>query len=466
MEARAFAGSNSSTADFNSTSNRIATSLLGGQAGIFRLPGFEAIGASFPTLSPDVIRADYGAGERTLFTRPAGGVIEQWDLTGAGLVTAYSYDSGAGRAAVAPDGSWFVKQAPDGSWSRWSLPGLTLLNRSAGSTGPPGALYRERPVPVAVSSDSRSFATVHGDCPTISVGCAARVIVWDAASGKPIGEPIAVPNPSQFTPGVLLAFHPTQPLIALSLPANRVQVWQVGSTSLTLKSEFAVRGPAEPLVNGWSYEIAFVPRAGNEPLLMVYDSVGFIQFWDIAASPPVAVITTPTVVPANLGVTPGGVFVIERFTGEAKFFEPEALGKADPKPLLTLQGVGPAAQGPYVYFSFSADGKRMAVVRGDALISPPGEGIVEVWDLEKQEKIGSTFAAAGPANAAWISADGSKVTVVSDQAVVIWDLDTAKWPEKVCFAAGRNLTEAEWTKYFPGREYEVTCSQWTAKPKT
>ena len=65
-----------------------------------------------------------------------------------------------------------------------------------------------------------------------------------------------------------------------------------------------------------------------------------------------------------------------------------------------------------------------------------------------------------------MSADGSKVTVVSDQAVVVWDLNTKLWAEKVCFAAGRNLTEAEWTKYFPGRDYAVACDQWPAKPKT
>ena len=52
-----------------------------------------------------------------------------------------------------------------------------------------------------------------------------------------------------------------------------------------------------------------------------------------------------------------------------------------------------------------------------------------------------------------------------DEAAVLWPLDTALWAEKVCFAAGRNLTEAEWTKYFPGRDYEVTCDQWPAKPK-
>ena len=62
--------------------------------------------------------------------------------------------------------------------------------------------------------------------------------------------------------------------------------------------------------------------------------------------------------------------------------------------------------------------------------------------------------------------DGQSVVAFSDVRTVVWNLDTKLWAEKVCFAAGRNLTEAEWTKYFPGRDYAVTCDQWPAKPKT
>jgi hypothetical protein len=61
--------------------------------------------------------------------------------------------------------------------------------------------------------------------------------------------------------------------------------------------------------------------------------------------------------------------------------------------------------------------------------------------------------------------DGRSLVVTSDTATVVWDLDTARWAEKVCLAAGRNLTEGEWKKYFPGREYVATCERWPAKPK-
>ncbi len=61
-------------------------------------------------------------------------------------------------------------------------------------------------------------------------------------------------------------------------------------------------------------------------------------------------------------------------------------------------------------------------------------------------------------------ANGSALVTSSDGATVVWDLDVSLWAEKICQAAGRNLTESEWTKYFPGREYETTCPQWPPKP--
>jgi len=93
------------------------------------------------------------------------------------------------------------------------------------------------------------------------------------------------------------------------------------------------------------------------------------------------------------------------------------------------------------------------------------DGKVALWDLEKQASIGSSFAPP-EATAAFPAPDGKSLLVASDETTILWDLDTKLWAEKACLAAGRNLTEAEWTKYFPGRDYEATCQRWPAKPKT
>jgi hypothetical protein len=45
-----------------------------------------------------------------------------------------------------------------------------------------------------------------------------------------------------------------------------------------------------------------------------------------------------------------------------------------------------------------------------------------------------------------------------------WTVKTrvATWVQRACRIAGRNLTRAEWRRYFPDRPYELTCPQWPA----
>jgi WD40 repeat protein len=44
-----------------------------------------------------------------------------------------------------------------------------------------------------------------------------------------------------------------------------------------------------------------------------------------------------------------------------------------------------------------------------------------------------------------------------DGTVRVWNLDTAPLVARACTMAGRNLTQAEWNQYLPGRPYHATC---------
>jgi hypothetical protein len=89
---------------------------------------------------------------------------------------------------------------------------------------------------------------------------------------------------------------------------------------------------------------------------------------------------------------------------------------------------------------------------------------VALWVVEAISSIGAGFAPAGT-TAAFPIAVGESLLVLSDEMAVLWDLDTTLWVEATCRAAGRNLTETEWAKYFPGRDYQITCPQWAPRPK-
>ncbi len=48
--------------------------------------------------------------------------------------------------------------------------------------------------------------------------------------------------------------------------------------------------------------------------------------------------------------------------------------------------------------------------------------------------------------------------------MAIWDLDPAVWRVRACEAAGRNLTQEEWTNFLPeGEPYNLTCPQYPAR---
>ena len=169
--------------------DQLVAALAAKSAVLFTLPGFRQSAPPLPLFSEDFLRSTFGAGDRTLYTIPLTGALEQWDLTGEGLASTYTHAAGAGRAAVSPDGTWFVKQAPDGTWARWSLPGLRLLNRSDASPGPVAFAFGLVQPPIAISGDGRSIATVHTECPRgAQQGCPASVVVWDARSGQRAGK--------------------------------------------------------------------------------------------------------------------------------------------------------------------------------------------------------------------------------------------------------------------------------------
>ena len=460
------AGYNYQWPGVNSQSSVAAAGTAAGMT-LFSLPQLPQIGIPFPT--PDTIYAFFGPGDRTLVTWPFNQPADSWDVTGLAPAATYSFDAGTGRAVLSPDGGWFAKQARDGTWSRWDAKTLKLLNRSQGQYGNASTNQGAFPVELAISPDSRYIASAHADCAAIpQLSCSGRVVLWDAATGQPVGKPIPIPNPTNTGLAIRLAFHPDRALLAVSLPGLLVQTWAFDGGSLSLRSEFKVPGDnAAPILHGMTF---VRPRDGSEALLLTIPlSQWNFALFDVSTDPPALRAKSPFGTGAVNGVhvAPGGRLVVDG-QGDFRFYDVLAFAAGTvPKAELTLAGAGlPLIPADTASFSFSADGRRMAVLAGSGLENPPGVGKVTVWDLDKKQPIGASFGWAGPAGGAFLTPDSSALIVTSNQAAVRWDLDTSKWFDDACMAAGRNLTEAEWTKYFPGREYEVTCPQWPAKPKT
>jgi hypothetical protein len=44
-----------------------------------------------------------------------------------------------------------------------------------------------------------------------------------------------------------------------------------------------------------------------------------------------------------------------------------------------------------------------------------------------------------------------------DNAVRLWDMNLESWTSNACRIANRNLSHAEWERYFPNQPYHKTC---------
>ena len=446
----------------------VAASGNSGQT-LLAVPDLQPVGSTFFIGGSAGSRAIFGANDESFFSFDGiQNEVDHWSVNGTGLASFVSLALGAGRAAVAPDGSWLVKQAPDGSWTRWSLPDFELLNRSRAEFGSTANnKFSLTPISPIVSADGRFIATANTDCKVGNQArCAGMVVIWDAATGLPVGSSIPVPNEASGGPGIVMAFHPGLPLLAVGGPPSSaaagidVEIWSLATGAPRMQSRFTV-ATERPNFLG----MVFATQPGStSTFLAIWAKDAAIQLWDVGSAEPhqlsVRQFGRQEFLAGNLQ---GWVVVGDG--AEIKFFEPDQFTLGDQGgPMGALQDALPKNDGFFGHVSFDNEARFMAL----AQYGPAGSRI-SLWDLETSARIGAAFnwlpsATAGKSDDVFLSSDGARLTVANDNAVVVWDLDVPLWAEKTCEAAGRNLTESEWTKYFPGRDYEATCPQWPPRP--
>jgi len=104
--------------------------------------------------------------------------------------------------------------------------------------------------------------------------------------------------------------------------------------------------------------------------------------------------------------------------------------------------------------AFSPDGKLLAYSAGEASL-----GIVLANLADPQDRW--TIETPASVESITFTPDGTRiVTGLSNGQVAIWDVDVARWPERACTIANRNLTHEEWTASV-GEDipYQVVCPQ-------
>ena len=102
---------------------------------------------------------------------------------------------------------------------------------------------------------------------------------------------------------------------------------------------------------------------------------------------------------------------------------------------------------------YAPDGSQIASVRADR---------ISLWDGHTGAYVASLPLPADARLVSIVYLEDSSGLVIAAADGRTWTADTRtdSWTDRACGIAGRNLTKAEWTQFFPSRPYHATCPQW------
>ena len=103
--------------------------------------------------------------------------------------------------------------------------------------------------------------------------------------------------------------------------------------------------------------------------------------------------------------------------------------------------------------AFSPDSTILAIGSGD--------GTVQLWDRAIHRQLATLTGATGAVTSVAFSRDGKTLAASrADHTVRLWDVAyLANAVSRLCAAAGRSLTRAEWARYVPVLAYQRVCPQ-------
>ena len=357
----------------------------------------------------------------TLVTAGEEGVVLRWDLDPPqpaleplpGVATGQPVFSRGGDRMVM--NSWF---APFQVFDTTTYTAVTDLD-----TGPADRANR---MGVAFLDDDRAVAVSY--CPNTSPDswdkCAAVVAIFDTTSG----ERLAGPVDHGWVMGNTFSS-------VVSLAGDLVATGEVGGI-LTLRDAQTLQPvqTLDDLTGSPESDRAFLQSSPDGSVLVSrLEPAGRSAAWSVADGEATLLRTFPSAavhpMPDNtvlLGTSEGWT-IVDPASGET-------LTRVDiPTRVFSL--------------SFTLDGRWMGITDGD--------GAGWIWSLEDMAAL------AGPLSAGWWGAEieptGGHVLLAGPDVMERFPLDPQSWQEMACTAAGRNLTEEEWGRYFVDEPYRDTC---------
>ena len=265
-----------------------------------------------------------------------------------------------------------------------------------------------------------------------------RIIIWNVQSRPQIEKQLDVHNRI-----FGLAFSPDGQWLVSGGVDQKLTLWN----TTTWQQERQLEGHKNTVNT-----LAFSP---DGQFLASGDNDGKLIIWDTSTFEVKQILVAPNTKPAeimHLDFSPDGKTIATGDNGGAIY-----IWKMQDTGFQFEQSLPKQPQRVSI-LSFSRNGKWLA--------SGSYDGNVLLWDATDYELLAKIPTTDNSRIYSVIFSPDSNSTLlaIGNQrgSVTLWNMEPEFWLEQACASAGRNLTQAEWSKYFPGEPYRSTCSQWSA----
>ena len=393
-----------------------------------------------------------------LLTADRSSTVTAWDVKSGGVLRRYAGSmNGVATVSFSPNGSTLAWTGSGKFVAIWDLsarhPLAHSLNHhtdrvSGVAFSPDGSTVasagwrdgvrlwsrrRDQSEPKTLGQAAYS-AAFGADGKTVVVGTGRTVGLWDAASGRSLGDPLT----GHRARVVAVAVSPGG-IIASGSHDHTVRLWDLARR----------REVSPPVVIQHESQVIGVTFSFDGKRLASADANGHFRVWDLQrrrldASPGVRAIVGSVAFSADGKTLAYGTKGHYDKQSAVEFWDLER-DIPSREPISIGASVANA-------LAFSRDGTLLAV----------GSDTLQLWDVTTYRRIGGPLVGhLGPVRSVTFSPDSrSLVSGGEDGAVLLWDTTSDGWARTACRTVGRNFTHEEWRTYLGNQPYQETCA-WT-----
>jgi transcriptional regulator with XRE-family HTH domain len=334
-----------------------------------------------------------------------------------GIIAVLTSDGGAVTSvAFSPGGRTLATGNTDGTTRLWDMATHRQIAVLTGPTGPVDS--------VAFSPDGRTLATGNTD---------GTARLWDMATHRQIA---ALTGPTG--PVSSVAFRPDGTTLATGGADARARLWDVANHRPGDSLPTAPTGPVS--------SVAFSPNGAT----LAAGSANGVWLWGLPA--PCNCLTSPTPA-ARLTGSAGAVSSVAFSPDDAILAAGSGDGTVQLWDTATEEQIATLTRhhGTVTSVAFSPDSTILAIASGD--------GTVQLWDRAIHRQLATLTSATGTVTSVAFSRDGTTLAASrTDHTVRLWDVAyLVNAVPRLCAAAGRSLTRAEWARYVPVLAYQRVC---------